>query len=1662
MRETRKLKVLLVGILIFILFSCSKSANTNNQNVVTHTTENTIKETIEENEVVENEDKEKSSLEIISVQGYRDVDTSTYIEVEFSKDLDNKFDGTSYIKIEPELLFNVSKVNNKLVIRGEFEADKIYKVTALSGIKAIDGSISDEDIIEEVQFTNKMPKIMFSNDGIILPSVNEKKVYIRTLNVNKVKVIVRKIYANNTTQFLQNFDFTGNGKYHGSFEPIRETEKRNDEDDDYWYYYDEEYYYSENSKNFNNVGDELYNVDYDIENEPDKWVQSAIDLSGVIDTNGIYMVDVKFDKKGTSHIFSNDMDEYDINHYIRSNGTISKNILLTDIGIMATKTEDGYHINVLDILDNSPLRGVKTYLMSRNNQILEEKTTDADGVVTFGNYKNGFYILAENAKNRSILVLKNALVTSGFSVDGVYVSDGIKGFIYTERGVYRPGDPVYVSIIARNNDKPLDDNQPVNITVYDPTGAKIIENDVIKGGKQGFYTYSFKTDVAAKTGIWKMEVTIGDKVLNKDISVEAVLPNRIKVNLNIPEVVNYNEEITDWTISSNYLFGEPAGNLDYGVDFVVREEPIDFPRFKDYIFKTKSSYSGYFPTEHLGGTLDENGVASIIPDFDDLKFGSLNLLVDVSGRVTEDSGRNIISKKYLKLKKYDTYLGIENTSSYRKTGSNLDLKVICVTDDGENLVAGKKLKYKIYANNRYWWWDYSKYNDFIRSFKSDKNTVLMEEGEFTTEDTPTLLNNPLPKGEYLYIEIIDESTEQVVGINLESSDFVDPSVTKKIETLNVSTDKKKYSVGDTANLMFKGTANSKAIITIEKAGRIINQYMKDIDSVEVVEPISITKEMAPNVYAYVTLLQDYKTKENDRPLRLYGIVPINVEDEDTKIELEIEAPDEIRPNEKFSVKVKNKKFKEVDFTIAVVDEGLLDINAFKTPSPWEYFFQKIAAKFISYDNYSEIIDKPYGTINQILKVGGDASLDEMARRRRLKELGLEDADRFVPVSMFKGVLTTNAMGEATIDFDMPNYMGQVRIMVIATNGDSYGSADKDMLVKAPLILEPYLPRKMKLGDKLSIPVSVFALEENIGNIEVYYKFNEKNDTKSITLKKGDKETVYFEDEAPNIVGSEKIIVGVRSNVYNYEETVSMPINSNRPPIEVSENSELIGRNEATFIQDKEFVKGTVDSMLTISNTMMLGLDQRLKFLINYPYGCAEQTTSSVFPQLFIEKLSTTKKFDKQEIIDNINAGIERLKLFRLNNGAFSYWPGDKDVSEWATNYIGHFLIYAKKYGYYVPDSMYNGFIDYTAREIKRRKMDYDHDINWKCYALYLLSLAGKSNVSEMNYMYEKYYQHDMDDISKMYLASAYKLYGEQNIATNIISSINVESIKKKFKEMNEKNRYYYTYNYGSELRDMAAYLDCYYTIFGKNEKEAFDEILSALRSKNWHSTQETAYSLLALSNIVDNSSKEIIKGIIDIDGTKTEYSTENQYRMKIDENAKNIKVIPGIDGNTYVNYYLEGVLLNDEIEDYADGFNIERNFYTDEGNKINVDNVKSGDTFWLEVVVSPTKAFTDDLENIALVQILPSGWEIENLRLLGLKAPSWVEEKEKETKISYTDIRDDRIMWFFNYSGRGIKRFLVKLNAVTRGEFDFPGTTLEAMYDNNYKAYKKGGKVKVN
>ncbi|WP_027129444.1 alpha-2-macroglobulin family protein [Fusobacterium perfoetens] len=1617
-------KLLYILILIF-MFGCGKEKEPKKNNITENTStkiETTVEETSDKTENQINESYLKIN-DVITISGEK-----SRINIEFSENLEENKDFSAYIKISPEVSHKVLKDKNKLIIIGDFNLKDTYTIKILKEINSVTNKTLKENIEKSINFKELEPKIVFSNDGIILPSTNNQKISFKSINVKKVKVQVKKVYENNLTQFLQDFVFEGNGS-------VLDWRTQSE---------------------FYKVGDSIFEKEFDIDYKKNIWTQSEIELSNLINNKGIFILELSFDKDGIDYTFPENTPEYKKNNLIYNNGKIGKALLLSDMGIIAQKDKDNTIVNVVDLLTNSIIKNAKIKVISENNQILYEGVTNENGDYIFPNNEKAFYIIAENNNQISILKFRDSnLSFDGFAVEGIYTTTGIKTFMYTDRGIYRPGDEVNLSIIARNNHKTFPENHPVIINVYSPRGKKIVENYTISDGKNGFYTYNFKTNLDGETGIYRIEALIGSESFVREIPIETITPNKIKVETKIPKELNLkNKRDLEFSLSSQYLFGAVADNLKFTSDIQIREENINFEKFRNFTFDDPTSYDFYYG-DFFEGKLNEKGIGNVKFNLNNLNPKNKNLIGIVTTRVMETNGKPVISKESIKLNKFDSYIGLEiPKDTFIKSGDKLNLQVITVSNDGEKYIPNKKLVYRIYKNEYSWWWDYGSYYSFVKSIKTDKNTVLLYEKEFISEDRPYIIDYPIDGTGEIFVEVEDLETKQTVGLNLYADTWQNSNTNKKIDKLKIESDKKIYNIGDKAKVIFEGTEKSKALITVEKSGKIIKRVWKDIDSLKNEFELEITEDMFPNSYVVVSLFQDYN-KDNDRPLRLYGAVPIIVENNNTKLNISIDVPTELKPNEKFTVKVKNQEKIPMDYTIAIVDEGILNITNFQTPNPWNFFYQKEALLLSFYDNYSEIIEKTKGEIHQVLQTGGDGFVNEMAgilASKRDKNLGLEDVQRFKPLAIYKGILSTDESGEGSVDFVMPNYMGAVKVMVVGASKDKYGSIDKEIIVKAPIVVEASLPRTLKVGDEIMIPVTVFGLEENIGEVEVKFTIDGKTQKEIITLQNKENKKIFFKENIGNKIGNKNIKISVSSKVYNYEEDINININSDSPYIYINDIEELSKDKEISFTEPKEAIKGSVNKFITISNSPILALNERINYLTRYPYGWAEQIASNLFAQLYLDSLTIKGEYDEKEVVKNINSGITKLVHYQLYDGSFSYWIGGK-TDLWLTNYIGHFLIEAKSKGYYIPEQMYNKWLDFTKKSVK----SYDSlPLDWKVYSLYLLALADSPEISEMNLIYENYFQNsnELDIRSKWYLANAYKLVGEDNLAKEMSLNLNRDIKPRDAREYIDSNSSY--------IKDMSIVLKAYYDIYNEMDRNLYNKILGELQSNKWLSTESIGYSLMTIAKVSGKEKTDEVKGIISINNKDIEFSTENGiFKYDIPNDVTDIKV-KSLSDKIFINHYWEGIPVNYQMEDISKNIKLERKYFDEKGQEINPNILTSGDSFWLQIKVLPidikSSVYVDD---VVLTQILPTGWEIENLRATNTPLPQWINILKGDTTFEYEDIRDDRVLWFFDFYSERENSFFIKVNVTSLGKFTFPGTTVEAINNENYKGYLKGFTVEV-
>jgi len=860
-----------------------------------------------------------------------------------------------------------------------------------------------------------------------------------------------------------------------------------------------------------------------------------------------------------------------------------------------------------------------------------------------------------------------------------------------------------------------------------------------------------------------------------------------------------------------------------------------------------------------------------------------------------------------------------------------------------------------------------------------------------------------------------------------------------------STDKENYNVGETAKLTFPSGSEGRALVSIENGSEVVDYKWVETKKGETTVNIPVTEAMAPNVFINISLLQPHDVTTNDLPIRLYGVVPMLVENPDTRLHPEISMPDDIEPKSSYKIKVSEKNDKPMTYTIAVVEEGLLDLTRFKTPNVWDSFYTREALGVKTWDIFDDVIGAYSGSVDQVFAIGGDGAAGKGKNKK---------ANRFKPVVTYLGPFVLDANETKTHVLKMPNYVGAVRTMVIAgnNNNEAYGSEEKSVKVKQPLMVLATLPRKLSPGEKVTLPVTVFAMENKVKNVKLEVKLSDgisvKGDkTQSLQFSRPDEKMAYFELDVSKAKGINTIEVVATGNGEKSSYKVEIDVENPNPFTSKVIDSELQA-NATDNVSFSTFgVPGTNSATVEFSTLPPMDFNKRLAYLIRYPHGCVEQTTSSVFPQLFLNDIFDLTLDKKKKIQSNIKKGIERLSRFQQTNGGMSYWIGERTANDWGTSYSGHFMIEAEKKGYVLPLTFKSNWLLYqqkAARDWRPRSRSYNTDLA-QAYRLYTLALAGKPDLASMNRLREF---NEISNEAKWRLAAAYALAGQKEASQSISKTANID-----FKPP----RYNY-YTYGSVDRNRAMALETMIITGDSKVSDLAKSIGKTLSSDDWMSTQTTAYSLLAIGKLIAKNGGKDLNLSYSVNGKTETITTKNGIAQR------DIPVIDGVnemkienkDGNlVYVRVLNSGKLKLGEELPVSRGFSLSTDYKDLKGNPIDVSNLQQGQDFVATIKVSNLN--NEVVKDVAVTQIFPSGWDIVNTRFTDFG----------DTTVSqarYTDIRDDRVNFYLDMDRRGkygTKTFTVLLNASYLGTYYLPGAQAEAMYDDDYLVRNKGSWVVV-
>lgn len=1583
-------------------------------------------------------------------------DDDQSIRLSFSEPLSSNQDLNGLIDLEGVTGETFSIYYNEVTVFIPNRIEGTYRLKVNSGIKNIKNYSMLKGCERSLIFTPSKPKVRITGSGSILPDSKGLIFPFETIGLKSATIRIIKIYEENVHHFLQVNDLNDS-------EAIFRFGKK--------------------------IAEKNISLGVKKEDKSD-WVSHVLDLEKWIrpEPGAIYRISIKFEQKDTycdCPASDENSDETNENTASNDNGwserpwhlddwddgyedwggynsespcssdyyygkAVSRNILASNIGVIyKLDAKKEAHVFLTDMITTQPIPNASVTFYDFAKQVIASGTTNSEGMYTKTLSEKPFLLIAKYGKQRGYLKVGDghSNLLSEFDVEGEEVQNGLKGYVYAERGVWRPGDSIYVNFVLRDYENKLPANHPVTFTLTDPSGyetAKITRST----GLNGHYDFRTATGYDAKTGIYTARVVVGSREFVKYLKVETVKPNRLKIKLNVPKGASPDSLLS---LESVWLHGAPAKNLRATVDVEYQSTRTIIPGYPRFEFDSPIRKMNSDKNTLFDDDLDASGKAQFKQKTASLSHASGMLNAIYTMRVFEQGGNFSIDRFSQLYSPYKQYVGFRTPDTEADnsliSGKKHSFDVVMVNASGELLKKPSKIRVKIYRMEWRWW--YESGDDDLGNFIARNGNMLVYDSLLNCSNGKTAFHFGLKEADYgrFLITVTDEEgfhqAGKIVSIDVPYWSRGNQKNNEYASMLNFSTDKKSYVKGETVKLSIPSPASGKALISIETRTKIVKKFWVNTIKGETTCSFETTEDMAPNAYVHVSLIQPHSATTNDLPIRMYGIVPILVDDPATHLHPEIDVAKEWRPESTAKVTVKEKSGKGMTYTLAIVDEGLLDLTRFSTPNPWNTFYAKEALGIKTWDMYNAVIGAYSGKLNRLLSIGGDGSADDGAGPK---------ANRFKPMVHFLGPFVLPAGSSKTHQVELPTYIGSVRVMVVAHSATAFGNAEETVTIKKPLMVLGTLPRVIGPTETIHLPVDVFAMKENIKNVDVQVSCNELlaiNGAKNQGLKftgEGD-QIVNFELKVANKIGIAKIKIHAKSGSETATQEFEVDVRSPNPQVLESETKEIAPGTSVSFAMEQDGISGSHSYSLETSQFSSINLSGRMSELINYPHGCIEQSTSAVFPQLFAMDIMQFSEKEKAVMVSNIKAALLKYQSFQQYEGGFAYWPGNREASDWGSNYAGHFMIEAEQHGFILPNNLKARWIDYQKNQANNwsassysNYSSHAEESNQliQAYRLYTLALAGKPELGAMNRLKE---QSNLGVTAKWRLAAAYYLVGQKDLAKQMTRNLSFAPAS--YRE--------YAYSYGSTLRDKAMNLEAAQLIESKSMDQLEKEIADVLKSNQWLSTQEAGYCILSLTSgkIKNNGALQfeinsekvtaskclMTKNYSDADGAKLKRLTVKNTSSKKLFVTFCTKKVPQIGKEKKVRSNL--------VMDIA---------YTNlNGVEIDPSKIMQGTDFIMKVTLkNPTK--DQFYREMTLNQIMPSGWEIHNARLY---------DEENTSNIDYQDYRDDRVYSYFKLAPNETKIFKIQLNASYLGRFYLPAVFSEAMYDHTVNAQEKGRWVEV-
>ena len=1514
----------------------------------------------------------------------------------------------------------VQAEGNTLQVFYEGQNDDL-SLTLDKSLRSTDGNTLGEDYTHVFRRGEEKPAVELPFSGNILPDKEKLIIPFRAVNLSAVEVRVVKIYEKNILMYLQDNDLGG-------------------------------------SSSLRRSGRLVYKGDIALDNTKDlhKWNTHSIDLSGLFkqEPGAIYRIRLNFRldqslyggkdamqamatpsgkpskadeaewDQPDAYYWENYYDWEDYNwedsddptkpsYYMDSGRFPAVQLMASDLGLMADYAGgDKLWVAATDLITAKPVSGAKLEVYDFQLQTIATAKTDGKGLATVDVNRKPFAVVAKAGGSTAYLKVTdgNERSTSRFDVGGEVLQQGIKAFLYGERGVWRPGDTLHVTAIVADRGKTLPEGHPATLEVYTPSGA--FYSKLTRKGTDGFYSFDIPTKADDPTGYWNAYMKVGGTSFHKVLHVETVKPNRLKVNTSYPSVMEAGKTITI-PVNAAWLSGAVAGNMPVRAQMTLKKaQGAPFKGLEKYTFTQPSGNFSAEEQDLFQGRLDAAGNINArvtLPGASDAP-GMLQAFVVTS--VEEPGGDESFTTEVIPYSPYSAYVGIRiPEGDYLETDKAHTFNLAVVDPSGKR-IKGHKVEYAVYKTGWNWWWDNA--GGSLDAYVNGSSVEKVQGGTLSvgTQDATFSFQVEYPVwGRYMVLAR-DMTSGHVSGTSFivdwpEYRGRADRRDPEALTMITLSTDKPAYQVGEKATVYLPSADGGKALVELLNAGGVLQREWVETGKQDTPWNFTVTPEMAPNIYVQVTLLQPYGNTVNDLPLRLYGVQRVKVENPASHLEPVVQLPDVIHPEEPFTVKVTEKNGQPMTYTLAIVDEGLLDLTAFKTPDPWSHMYKYEALNVNTWDLYDKVIGAFSGKFSPLAAIGGDEDALRSARKD----------NRFNPVVLFQAPRTLKK-GTDVLKLQLPMYVGSVRVMLIAGHDGAYGNTEKTVPVQNPLMVVTSLPRVMGTGEDTQAVVNVFAMEDGVGETTVSVKadgpLSGGGSQKVSFTAKGD-QVLRFPMKAGTDEGISHITVTANGGGHKASETVALEVRNPNPLITTVERITLEPKASRK-------VKGNTVQLAGFPAVDVRELYLNMK---NYPYNCTEQLNAKGLTLLHL--MPILDEADAAEAKALIPGVITQLYARQNTDGGFAYWSGGPSDS-WVSSMAGQFMSEAVKAGFEVSTGVVNAWKSYQQKmsQVFRVAGNSVFSNLDEAYRLYTLAITGAPSLSGMNRLKEAT---EIGSQARWVLASAYALSGKGSLATALL-----DGNTREFPEYEP-----YNITYGSSLRDQLLAIDA----LALNGRVADALAIAGDIPSRYFSTQESAFAALAYHHLYQK---------VGGDGLHAKVGTK-------EVGGKTSLVSVPISGETTVQNLGSGNLFATVLnvtramgrKAIANGISVEVKYVGENGAAINPAKLAQGTRF--SAVVKVTGDAVRAHSNLALTLGVPSGWEIVNDRMTG--------GSTSDDGYDYKDIRDDKVLWYFGLPAARSKTFTVQLRAAYEGSYALPAVVCEAMYDPAVNASTAAGSTVV-